>query len=87
MLYFIPWAIFLMFVILAVPIASYMEKRKHPSSIPEPESLGDDDVFESDGPVADADDSFGGSAEEEPAEVQFDASGGDDFSAFDDDFK
>lgn len=87
MLYFIPWAVFLMLVILAVPIVSFMEKRKHQLSMPQPESFGDDDVSESDEPVADADESFGGAAEEEPAEVQFDAPGGNDFSAFDDDFK
>lgn len=87
MLYFIPWALFLMLVILAVPIASFLEKRKHQSSTPEPESFGDDDAAESREPVADADESFAGSVEEEPVEVQFDAPGGDDFSAFDEDFK
>jgi hypothetical protein len=91
MLYFIPWAVFFLVVISAVPIASFLEKRKYPKPKSEPKSVGDDDgsgeSAESDEPAADADEAFGTPADGEVAEVQFDAPGGDDFSAFDDDFK
>ena len=32
MMYFIPWCVFLVAVILAVPVASVMEKRQRPES-------------------------------------------------------
>ncbi len=80
MIYFIPWALFLVSIILAVPVASWLEKRKY--AIPKDKSIvdgPDDEVVATDDVVMEA--------EAEPAEVQFDSPGGDDFSAFEDDFK
>ena len=48
MLYFIPWVIFLLFMILLVPIAAMMEKRKNPSLAPEYAGM-DEDEFGNDG--------------------------------------
>ncbi len=90
MLYFIPWAIFLLLVLLAVPIASMVEKRKYHASMPTPDPAVDDPAsgdVDADAMDASPDDEFGSPVEEEVAEVQFDAPGGDDFSAFDEDFK
>ena len=93
MLYFIPWAVFLLFVILAIPVTLMMENRKYRSGKPsksrrkevdEPlgeesaseEFTGDDDAEM----VGDAVDDFGAFADSTPA-------GGDDFSAFEEEFK
>lgn len=44
MIYFIPWAILLAFVILAVPIAAWLDNRKMRAAYGEPsDSLGDED--------------------------------------------
>lgn len=113
MLYFILWVVFLLTIVLAVPIASFFEKRRNRSSEPELEAFDDDefsgDDYSGDEPgtgrsgqdnqgqdnqgrksargKATPNDSFGDPMDAEPAEVRFDAPGGDDFSAFDDDFK
>lgn len=96
MLYFIPWVVFLLLVILAVPIASMLEKRKHPKPEPvdEPvldeedgdpmaqEQLADDGAWPAE---ADPVDSFGGA---DPAgDASFEPVGDDAFAEFEDDFK
>ena len=113
MLYFIPWVVFLLFMILLVPIAAMIEKRKNPALAPEYDAFGDDpsgddgvDEFAGDGdlqPLEDgadggfgntddgfgnADDGFGnaddgfGNADDGFGDV----AGGEDFSAFDEEF-
>ncbi|QDT04522.1 hypothetical protein K227x_29140 [Rubripirellula lacrimiformis] len=91
MLYFIPWVVFLLAVVLSVPVVSWLEKRKHgpPKSsskvaddAADDESAGDDPLSEDAVEVAED------AAEVEMADdVQFDAPGGEDFSAFEEDFK
>jgi hypothetical protein len=83
MKYFIPWVIFLLVVILSVPVAAWLEKRKlqADSGLEEDEVASFDDAGE-----AGHDDVV----TEEPAEpepafdqgVEFGAGGEDDFSAF-----
>lgn len=44
-MYFIPWAVLLVFVILAVPIASWLEKRKMRAAYGETsDTFGDDEI-------------------------------------------
>ena len=89
MLYFIPWVVFLLIVVLAVPVASYLEKRKYAAAHPTPTPESDEHseaVDEAEMPVEEfADDGFGGEGGAEFAEVE--TPGGDDFSAFDEEFK
>lgn len=92
MLYFIPWVVFLLFMILLVPITMVLDKRKsgvHMSD--EDEAYADDEFAEEGGeefgeeePIADdggfGGDDFGGAGDDfGGGEV-----GGEDFSAFDD---
>ena len=82
MMYFIPWVIFLLFVILSVPIAAWLEKRKMQSE------AGFDDEPEASSEDAGEAESEEAAAEQEPAEPEpaFDSGGGfggeDDFSSF-----
>ncbi|TWU51184.1 hypothetical protein [Rubripirellula reticaptiva] len=90
MQYFIFWVVFVVAVVLAVPIVSFLEKRKHavPKSASD-ELIEDDEMAASEGDdVADSDE-FGEVAMEDASveDVKFDAPGGNDFSAFEDDFK
>ena len=93
MLYFIPWVIFLLFVILAIPITLMLENRKFRSGKsggssskfaeepldeePDSQEFVGDDGVEMDNAAGE---DFGAFADTTPA-------GGDDFSAFEDDFK
>tara|TARA_R110002049_G_scaffold27321_2_gene94014 strand:- start:87128 stop:87397 length:270 start_codon:yes stop_codon:yes gene_type:complete len=89
MLYFILWVIFLLFVVLAIPVTSMLEKRKYRSGVADQnagdsgEEFGDEEPIEEQ-PAADDDmgmgDDMGEFADSTPA-------AGDDFSAFEDDFK
>ncbi|MGB7328226.1 MAG: hypothetical protein WBD31_25345 [Rubripirellula sp.] len=90
MLYFIPWVVFVLAVVLAVPVVSFLEKRKHAA----PESASDEPIENDEMAVSDRDevaesDEFGEVAmDADPVDdVQLDAPGGNDFSAFEDDFK
>jgi hypothetical protein len=89
MMYFIPWVVFLAFVIASVPIAAWLEKRRMRAAFPEqfenPDDSGDeeneaDETGEADVVVE----------ETGEAEVVFDEGGGfgaeavEDLSAFDD---
>jgi hypothetical protein len=93
MLYFIGWVLFLLVVALAIPVASFLEKRKYAAANPQVAAVEDEASFdenaESDDPVdefgQESSDEFGGGEEVEFGEVE--ATGGDDFSAFDEEFK
>jgi hypothetical protein len=90
MLYFIIWAVFMVACIVALPVASMMDKRKMAA----PESSLDDaafseDAFQEDSEgEAQADEAFG-EADQFPAEEVAEAGEPvlDDFSAFDEEFK
>ncbi|MFK8113846.1 MAG: hypothetical protein AB8B91_16715 [Rubripirellula sp.] len=67
MLYFLPWVLFLLFVILAVPVASMLEKRKMQASYGGGVSDEFTDVEGGDAPMdmeEPQEDGFGGDAEE-----------------------
>lgn len=92
MLYFIFWVLFLLVVAFAVPVVSFLEKRKYAAANPAPEpdpDMNDDDIAVADADddpgFAEADDSFGADPAAEFGEIE--ATGGDDFSAFDEEFK
>ena len=90
MVYFIVWAVFLLGCILAMPIASMMEKRNSPhQAAMMDDQYGQDDYqedYESMEPPAE-DDGFGGE-QAFPAEEMPDMGEpvADDFSAFDNEF-
>lgn len=79
MIYFFFWVAFLLAVLLAVPIVTFLEKRKyraeHPAEFVQEEPAAEDAVEV----AGDEIDDTPGEAEPEFAEVE----GGDDFSAFD----
>lgn len=88
MMYFIPWVVFLVFVILSVPIASWLEKRKRRAAFPdqfddEQEEYDEDQEGDVDEPAAEA-------AEAGEGEVvfgdagEFAPEGSEDLSAFED---
>jgi hypothetical protein len=96
MLYFVAWVVFLLLCIIALPVASVMDKRKVHAGL---SSAGETGFAESE-----FQDDFAGDEQAEPAEVQDDGFGGeqafpaeemadmgepvqDDFSAFDEEFK
>ncbi|KAA1257818.1 hypothetical protein LF1_03080 [Rubripirellula obstinata] len=96
MLYFIGWVIFLLVVALAIPVASYLEKRKYAAANPPAATADDQAVFDEDAAAEgmESEDGFGQDASDEfgagEDEVEFgevEATGGDDFSAFDEEFK
>lgn len=90
MLYFVPWVVFLLAVALAVPVVSMLEKRKHaPPKPAKDESIDQDAVSAEDVDMGNSKGELGDeSMQDFPEEdVQIDAPGGDDFSAFDEDFK
>lgn len=80
MIYFFFWVVFLLVVLLAVPIAAFLEKRKyraeHPEQFVQEEPVGEEAGEEVVGGFEDSP----GEAQPEFAEVE----GGDDFSGFDD---
>lgn len=80
MLYFILWAVFLLFVIVSVPVVNWIENKRRRESLPESAGEAPTDP--------EADEGFGQEAfdEQEPVEVGTEF-GGDDFSAFDEEFK
>lgn len=82
MLYFILWVILILAVIVSVPVVNALEnkRRRELYGEPESESPAEEEMFEEAEPEG-----FGEAepVEEEPIEV----AGGDDFSAFDDEFK
>lgn len=93
MLYFIPWVVLLLVTILAVPIASMMEKRKMQAEYGGYDdgggdvSLTDDDELE---PLEDGDGAVleeGSIGEEQNPDDPFATGAPDDFSAFDEEFK
>lgn len=95
MLYFIAWVLFLLVVALAIPVASFLEKRKYAAANPQPAVEEDQVAFDEEAPV-ESDDSGDGFGEDPAADfggdeaVEFgevEATGGDDFSAFDEEFK
>ncbi|TWU50521.1 hypothetical protein Poly51_38110 [Rubripirellula tenax] len=86
MLYFIPWVMLLLAVILAVPVTSFLEKRKYAPAKPRPDEITDESGYEDEHEVAEASDEVV-MDEEQVEEVAFETPGGDDFSAFDEDFK
>jgi len=78
--YFILWVVFIVAVIAAVPIVNALEKKRRREAMPqqpveEPVETAEFEQTESEG--------FGDEMPEETAEV----AGGDDFSAFDEEFK
>jgi hypothetical protein len=78
MMYFILWVVFLLTVILAVPIVSFVENRKRQAALG-PRVKESEEELEADGESE--------AFEEEPGEATFEAVeetplGGDDFSAF-----
>jgi flagellar biosynthesis/type III secretory pathway M-ring protein FliF/YscJ len=82
--YFFLWVVFIVAVIAAVPIANALEKKRRREAMPqqpteepaeEPVETAEFEQTESEG--------FGDELPEETAEV----TGGDDFSAFDEEFK
>ena len=75
--YFLPWVVFVLLVVIAVPIAAMLEKKKHPAT-PEDQFAGED-VFEQEEEMQ----SF---EEVEPVMEEIPVEGGNDFSAFDDEF-
>ena len=87
MLYFIAWVVFLLVVVLAVPIAAFLEKRRYAAANPRSEIEDDQASFEEaeSADPGEPDDGFGGEEVVEFGEVE--ATGGDDFSAFDAEFK
>lgn len=97
MLYFIGWCVFLLLVLLAVPIGSFLEKRAAGPSETPVEGLDGGEYADPDGEIAEApvddgefgDEGFGNDSfgADPAAEFAADASGGDDFSAFDEEFK
>ena len=85
MLFFVLWVIFLVAVLLAVPVAAQLEKRRyraaHPEVVTDAESAEAWSEVEAseDDPVVESD-----SSEESDEPVEFgEVDGGDDFSAFD----
>lgn len=89
MLYFIPWVVFLSAVILAVPIAAWLEKRKYRAAFPETEpdeALAEDD-YPAEEPIEMSESADMMEQAEQPMEPEFEVPGGDDFSAFDEEFK
>ncbi len=80
MMYFIPWVIFLLVVILAVPVTAFLEKRKRQAAL----GPMDDEVDEESAEESEAEE---GEATEEAAEaVEFEATevapGDDDLAEF-----
>ena len=85
MIFFIPWVIFLLFVILAIPVTSMLEKRKYKAAMADQygdESFGEEAVDDGGAEMLEAtgDEAAGFGDVPEPA-------GGNDFSAFDEEFK
>ncbi|MEM1226199.1 MAG: hypothetical protein AAGJ40_10905 [Planctomycetota bacterium] len=89
MISFIAWVVFILALVLSVPIVSWLEKRGQSKSMlpdpdwSDPEAYGDEGVDSA--PVDDA------AIPEDVAEgdeaVEFAEAGGDDFAAFEDEFK
>jgi len=93
--YFIAWVVFLLSCIIALPVASMIDKRKMQAGLPSAGGAGFDenefqDEFsgEDQAPAEVQDDGFGGD-QAFPAEEMADMGGPvpDDFSAFDEEFK
>lgn len=82
MLYFILWTIFLLAVILAVPIVNWLENKQRREAL-EPSSA-EEEASEDEVAEEQAEEEFEG---EEPVEVGTEEFGGDDFSAFEEEFK
>ena len=82
--YFTLWVLFIVAVIAAVPITNAVEKKRRREAMPQPPTEEPDEE-----PVEAAEfeqtesEGFGDEIPEETAEV----AGGDDFSAFDEEFK
>jgi hypothetical protein len=89
MMYFIPWVVFLAFVVLSVPIAAWLEKRRMRAAFPE--------QFENQDDPGDEENDADATGEAEPvseetgeAEVVFEEGGGfgaeavEDLSGFED---
>lgn len=78
MMYFIPWVIFLLVVILAVPVAAHLEKRKRQAA------LGpiDDEIEEEAAESAAAEEAAEESAEAVEFEADEVAAGDDDLAEF-----
>jgi hypothetical protein len=92
MIYFLPWVVFLALVVLSVPNAAWLEKRKLRAAFPERfESESELDEGEGDvGEEVDNGEADGAEAEGAEADVVFEDSanfadeGAEDLSAFDD---
>lgn len=89
MMYFIPWVVLLAFVILSVPIASWLEGRKMRAQFGAPSDeedvLGDYDEPEGEGAEDEAAPEEGGDANEFGGQAEFEGEadfGGEDFSEF-----
>ncbi len=88
MIYFILWVLLIVAVIVSVPVASWLDNKKRRALAgPQPTANdADDENADEAFPEEKTPPEFGdeiAEAEAEPVEV----SGGDDFSAFDDEFK
>ena len=90
MLYFILWAVFLLAVIVSVPVVHWLENKRRREAMPEQAAAADpaegeaaEEDFASEDEFA-AEEGFG---EEEPLEMGGEELGGDDFSAFEEEFK
>lgn len=86
-IYFVPWVVFLVLVIVSVPIASMLEKRKHRAAFAD-QFDDDDDEYGAEEAYEEGEAEV--VAEEGEAEVVFEDAGGfggegsEDLSAFDD---
>lgn len=93
MLYFILWVVFILAVILVVPIVNMIENKRRAALMPampaEEDWSEEDQVDEAfvDEPAEEATFDDGGGFGEAPVEELADFGGGEDFSAFDDEFK
>lgn len=84
MIYFLPWVVFLVFVVLSVPIAAMLEKRKRPAAYGTPPD--DEGEFAEGGGTFEGDEPGEFVEAEGEFEAVDDAGGGDfgdeDLSAF-----
>ncbi len=79
MIYFSLWVVFLLTVLLAVPVAAFLEKRKYRVANPKP-AQASEEPSEGDADLEPMDDD---AKMDEVAEFS-EVNGGDDFSSFDD---
>ena len=80
MMYFIPWAVFLLLVVASLPIAALLEKRKMQAAYGGTEEIGDE--FGDEPVIDEGEESFAEEAGEPVEFAEDDAFGGDADDAF-----